>query len=126
MSFCVSRLPLISAACALLMSGCGITPNPLSDAEISNRAHDNLERVTAEQEPVHGPIDLYEAMARSLKYNLDHRVEMMEAALRIKELDLAHFNMLPDLVANSGYAARNNYNAASSVNVFTGQQSLVT
>ncbi|CAN0438464.1 unnamed protein product, partial [Phaeothamnion confervicola] len=65
-------------------------------------------------------------MARALKYNLDHRVEAMEASVRMKELDLAHFAMLPNAVAGSGYAARNNYNAASSQNVITGQQSLAS
>lgn len=116
----------VAALFALGVSGCAVVPNPLSESEISNLAEDASARVTAEQEPVSGSIDLYEAMARALKYNLDHRVEMMEAALRSRELDLAHYSLLPNLVANTGYAARDNVNASNSVNIFTGVESLTT
>lgn len=118
---------LISAALmSALLAGCAITPEPLSSAQLAERALSVAAHVTADQEPVHGAIDLYEAMARSLKYNLDHRVEMMQAAVRVKELDLSHFGMLPNAVTNSGWASRDNYSASSSTNIFTGQQSLAT
>lgn len=118
---------LVPSAMAMVLGACSIVPNPLSQDEIEARAGDSLQRVVAvDQEPVKGPLDLYEAMARALKYNLDHRVETMEAALRVKELRVAHFKLLPDVVANSGYIERNNFNASSSVNIFTGQQSLAT
>lgn len=118
---------LLSIVLSAGLASCAVVPDPLTEEDIAVRAEDALVRVVdVDQEAVTGPIDLYEAMARALKYNLDHRVEAMEAALRIKEMDLAHLNMLPDVVANSGYAERNNYQAASSVNVLTGQLSLAT
>lgn len=117
---------LLIAICLLsagtLSAGCAVLPAPLIEAEISDRASDVMARVDADQEPVTGPIDLYQAMARALKYNLDHRVEIMEAALRVKELDLAHFDMLPNVVANSGYAERNKFNASNSVEVLPGDR----
>ncbi len=113
------------ALCAAI-AGCAITPDPLGDAELSTLADASLARITADQEPVSGAIDLYEAMARALKYNLDRRVEEMNAAVRIRELDLAHYSLLPTVVASSGYAARDNYNASSSTNVITGVESLAT
>jgi outer membrane protein TolC len=115
---------VFTAAAAVALSGCGVTPTPLSDAEITQRAQLGLERIAAGQEKVDGAIDLHEAMARALKYNLDQHVEEMEAALRVKELDLAHFGLLPNVVASSGYAARNNVNASNSINVLTGAESL--
>lgn len=117
---------VVAAAFALAATGCAITPNPLSDQEISNLASSGFAHLTIDQEPVSGPIDLYEAMARAIKYNLDHRVEEMNAALRVSELDLAHYNLLPNAVAGSGYAARNNDNASNSVNILTHQESLAT
>ena len=51
-------------------------------------------------------------MARALKYNLDAKVEIMEAALKVRELDLANYAMLPKLVASSGYAGRNRADAS--------------
>lgn len=119
----------IAAACAAVVlggTGCALHPEPLTAEEIGANAASNLARVSDFQEPVSGPIDLYEAMARTLKYNLDHRVELMEAAVRAREVRLAHFSMLPNVVANSGYADRDNVLASNSVDVLTGVESLAT
>ncbi len=97
--------------------GCAVSPIPLSDHELSAAADANLAQVVADQEPVSGPVTLYEAMARALKYNLDNRVEEAEAAVRVAELDLSHYSLLPGIVANSGYAGRENFNASSSFNL---------
>lgn len=111
-----TRLSLLVASLlgASALSGCTVYPLPLTDTELSAAADLNAGQVVTGQEPISGPVTLYEAMARALKYNLDHRVEEAEAAVRLAELDLAHFSMLPNVVANSGYAARDNYNASSS------------
>lgn len=121
-----TRALVVAALAAPLIAGCAIAPNPLTSTELSENAQTVAAQVTADQEPVHGAIDLYEAMARALKYNLDHRVELMQAAVRVRELDVAHFALLPNAVAGSGWASRDNYLASSSTNIFTGQQSLVT
>jgi outer membrane protein TolC len=113
---------LASSAALAPLAGCAVTPLVLGEGEISAKATDQLARVTADQEPVTGAIDLYEAMARALKYNLDHRVEAMDAALRARELDFAHYSLLPNLVASSGYAARDSFAASSSFNVITNNQ----
>lgn len=111
---------VLSAAALLgasVLGGCAIHPTPLTDAELSTAASANAGNVTSDQEPIGKAVSLYEAMARALKYNLDHRVEEAEAAVRFAELDLAHFSLLPNAVANSGYAGRDNYNASSSFNI---------
>ena len=98
----------------IFISGCSVSPEPASREEIARFAADKLARATAYQEPVRGPIDLYEAMARAIKYNLDTQVELKEKALRIKRLDLASYKMLPDLVSSSGYAGRSNFTGGNS------------
>lgn len=122
----MSRLTLQSAALSALASAglaaCAISPDPLTLPQINVIAQNNASRVTANQEPVTRGISLYEAMARALKYNLDHRVEMMQQSLRTTELDLAHYNLLPNAVANSGYAARDSYYSTGELNLVTGQQ----
>ncbi len=111
---------LIAIAIPVLgLAGCVVNPIPLTDVELSSAADSNLARVVADQEEISRPITLYEAMARALKYNLDHRVEEAEAAVRSAELDLSHYSLLPGVVANSGYAGRNNFNASSSLNLAT-------
>ncbi len=119
----VKRTTTIMALCVTaVLGGCAIYPTPLTDAELSAAAETNQATVTADQEPVSGRISLYDAMARALKYNLDHRVEEAEAAVRRAELDLSHFSLLPNVVANSGYAGRDNYNASSSLNLVNNTQ----
>jgi len=65
-------------------------------------------------------------MARALKYNLDFRVGVMEEALAQRQLDLSRFDLLPELVLESGYAGRDKFNGASSRSLITGQQSVET
>ncbi len=105
------RRPKLLAAALLgstLLSGCMVTPEPLSESELALTAETNLSRATAGQEQVSRDISLYEAMARALKYNLDHRVEMMARELADARLSVARADMLPSLVASSHYSDRDN------------------
>lgn len=115
---------IIGCSALALASGCAVSPKPLTPSEIDTTAQKNWDTVDAEQEPVMAPIDLYEAMARGLKYNLDYKVELMEEALKTRELNLARYDMLPQLVASAGYAGRNNFSGASSLSLITRRQSL--
>ncbi|MGL4325740.1 MAG: TolC family protein [Beijerinckiaceae bacterium] len=116
-----------ASACAMVISavaGCATVPEPLDQATLAAKADDNLARVVSAQEPVRNSIDVYEAIARALKYNLDQRVELMQQAVRVRELNLANYQGLPNLVAGSGYAGRDNTLASSSESIITGRQSL--
>jgi outer membrane protein TolC len=115
---------IIRVATVALLSGCSVTPKPISSSEIAMRAQQNAVDVTANQEPVAASINLYDAMARALKYNLDYKVEMMEEALKVRELNVAKFDMLPQLVASGGYYSRSNFSGASSLSLLTRRQSL--
>ncbi len=117
------RFPLLLST-SLILSGCTVTPESLSKDDLRKIADSNISRVTAAQAPVTGSIDIYEATARALKHNLDQRVELMQEAVNIQELNLASYQGLPNLVLNSGYNGRDNLLASSSVSVLTGQQSL--
>ena len=71
----------LAGGIALLVSGCAVTPEPISEDERLARASADLEAMFADQEGLTGPITLSEAMARAVKYNLDHRVKLMEEAV---------------------------------------------
>jgi outer membrane protein TolC len=98
----------------LALAGCTVSPSPLTIDEVNNFTAKNLAEVVADQEPVRGSIGLYEAMARALKYNLDFKVEMMNEALAASKFDLKKYDMLPSLVASSGYAGRSNHSGGRS------------
>jgi outer membrane protein TolC len=99
---------------SLTVVGCTVAPEKAGFDDVNHFAADKLKRVTSNQEPITRPIDLYEAMARALKYNLDTKVELKEKALKIRTLDLANYKLLPDFVSNSGYAGRSNYSGGHS------------
>jgi outer membrane protein TolC len=109
---------------SLAVGACSVQPVALKQEEIAERIRQDNERMYAEQEPINGPLTLWEAMARSLKYNLDHRVKLMEIALSQRILDVSNFNMLPQLMVDAGYNARNNYSGGHSMSLLTGRESL--
>lgn len=117
------RLAILAVTMSGLLAGCAVTPVPLTQAEIATQASASLQGLERGQEPVTAPIGLYEAMARALKYNLDHRVEMMKVTLSQKQLRNASAQMLPQLVANAGYAGRDRYDASYSRTLFSGTRS---
>lgn len=117
------RMALLMGVLAL--AACTTELKPLTIGELDQIAADREARIVdASQEPITGPIDLYEAMARAIKYNLDHRVELKEEALRMAEFQLSEYELLPDLIANAEYTGRSNDPGASSISLLTGTPSL--
>lgn len=110
---------------SLILGGCVVHTRPITLQERQATLTADSKAMFAGQDPVNGPITLDEAMARALKYNLDHRVKMMEEALAQRQLDLSSFDLLPQLTAAAGYTTRDNVLASSSQDIVTGQQSLV-
>jgi len=109
---------------AIGLNSCAIKPIPLTTDEVQSRVQEDRAVLTKDQEPVTGPIDLYEAMARALKYNLDARVELMHKMLAQTQLDLSHYAMLPRLAANAGFDGRNNFTGGVARSLITGRQVL--
>ena len=118
-NFNIRRLAFMAVPLLATLAGCAIKPEPLTKSETTSFAIDRLARVTLGQEAIRAPISLHEAMARALKYNLDTRVEMAQTALKIKELDLSEYKLLPSIVSNSGYAGRDNTSASVSETLST-------
>jgi outer membrane protein TolC len=112
--------------CVLLagLSGCAITPVPLTADEVQSRVKKDRAVLTKDQEPLAGPMDLYDAMARALKYNLEARVELMHKMLSQAQLDLSHYAMLPRLAANAGFDGRSNFSGGKGMSLITGRQAI--
>jgi len=90
----------------VLLGGCNLNPIPISpDERLAGMMQDQAE-MYAKQEPITRPLTFYDALARALKYNYDHRLTLMEAVLQDTQLEVATLNMLPKLTANAGYQFR--------------------
>jgi len=113
--------PLIVAS---IVSGCGINPKPVSEEEIADFALTDIAKIYESQESIPEVLTLADAMARSLKYNLDNRVKLMEQAVAHKSVEMAKLDMLPSLGVSAGYFDRTNQNASRSVDISTNTENL--
>ena len=105
------------------LSGCAIQPEPIKPEErLASMVKDQTE-IYSKQEPITAPLTFYDAMARALKYNFDHRLSMMEAVLQDTQLDVAKLNMLPRFAVNAGYLFREDQLGSSSVDYFNQSRS---
>ena len=114
----------MTSGVGLILVACTSVPQTITEAEAVSNAATARGAITAQQEPVTQSISLYEAMARALKYNLDHNVSMMELDLAKADYDLSRHDLLPKIVANGGYYGRSNEAGSSSLSLLSGRESL--
>ena len=108
----ISLLSLLAGASALLFA-CSTGPTPFTPSERADILALDRSNLLAHQEEVQRPISLFEAMARALKYNLEHRVILLEKAVSQNQLTLSHFSLLPEITANGALKTRSTLDAAS-------------
>jgi outer membrane protein TolC len=114
----------IAVLIILSAMGCSTKPTPYSESQQKAIAAADRSAANAGVEPLTTRLSLAEAMARALKYNLDHRTRMMEEALAVGQLDLSRYDMLPKLTAAAGYSWRDNERITRSQDSVTGLPSL--
>lgn len=112
------------AVAMLSQIGCAVSTKPFTDTERSDRVSADIEQLFAGQAPVTEAVSLAEAIARAIKYNIEHRVSMMEYAVATRSFDVAKMELLPQMVVSAGYTNRSNQAGASSFSLLTGQESL--
>ncbi|WP_213880469.1 TolC family protein [Pseudomonas sp. dw_358] len=113
-----------TVALCVTMSACTIVPQPLDVDAQALKLKAGIDKTIGDEEPVTGPISLYEAMARALKYNLDQKIELADEEFHQKQLDLNSAGMWPTIAASFGQAGRNNEAGSSSKSLLSGRQSL--
>jgi outer membrane protein TolC len=106
------------------VGGCAFVPHPLTDAERSAEASQDMAEVLSAQEPLTHALTLEEAFARAMAYNLDERVKGMERQVAARDFEISKFDLLPKVIVTAGASTRNNELASSSISVFTRQQTL--
>jgi len=106
-----------------LLTGCTVIPRPIDPVAHGAQLQEQLKSVIASEAAITGPIGLYEAMARAVKYNLDYKIEMMDELLRARQLELKSHDQLPQLVATGNQSLRNNQPGGRSRSLVTGLES---
>jgi len=108
----------------LLMAGCAVKLDPIDQAEQQALLMQDRQNAMKDVEPVGSELTLHEAVARGLKYNLEHRTKMMEQAIAFGAAEIGNYDMLPKVVANAGYNYRNNFFVTEAVGFYSGTPSL--
>lgn len=106
---------------AAFLSGCTVAPSPIGMTEMNDELSRDRALAYKDMEPIVGPISLEEAIARAIKYNLDHRIGLMEQAVARGELDLSRYDMLPSFLAKAGYNTRSEPRLSRQENALTGE-----
>ena len=122
----ILRSAVAMGMAAALLTGCG-TKNPKADMDLRQKRSTGFRsqmQSDAAVEPLRGELSLPSAIARAIKYNLDHRVKLMESAVAREQLNLARLSYLPEVVGAVGYSARNNEAGAVSRSLLSGDVSL--
>ncbi len=123
-----STAPLIRLANMLaivtLISACAVKQPRITSDEALEIYNQDQNLLSEGQELLTSPLDLHQSMARAVKYNLEHRVRLIEEAAANLSYELAKNDLLPKLSASYNLTDRNNVNASSSESVITGAQSL--
>lgn len=122
--FRIAPSVLAPMALAALFSGCSTLPEVFDRSEQQQLAQADRAASQIGVEPLTQPLTLAEAVARGLKYNLDHRSRLMEQAVAMGQADLSRFDMLPKLVASAGYSERDNDSISRAKDSVTGLPSL--
>ena len=105
---------LVPAVAVVMVAGCAVKPTPFTEDEFRSIVESDRATWLGGMEAISGPICLDEAIARALKYNLDHRVRLLEQTQASAQFEAGKFDMLPKLMANAGYHWRDNDNTRTS------------
>ena len=73
----------------VFLGSCTVTPEPLTDTDLSQSAEKDRALMFKSENQIIGNLSLEEAIARAVKHNLDHRAKAMEQALALNQLNLA-------------------------------------
>ena len=97
-----------------------VTPDPLTRDDLVLQGQNDTDGLFSDTDPLPEVLTLPQAIARALKYNLDHRVKMMKEALALDQMDMDRFDLLPDLVGKAGYRARSEFHASRDMSLTNG------
>jgi outer membrane protein TolC len=107
-----------------LLGGCAIAPEPMAPDDFRRIAAADRVAMAANNAPIAASLSLAEAIARALKFNLEHRIRLSEQAYSLGQLELARYELLPQLGANVQLVSRDRDAINRAEDSVTGRPSL--
>lgn len=126
MGFLKKKSTLLLLLITFFISGCTVTPQPLSKEEISLKANQDLKLINRISPVITKPITIDEAIDKALKNNVRNKIKLMQTALAKQQIDLVYYDMLPNLTTSAGYSKRDEYAASASTSFSNGNPEPIT
>jgi outer membrane protein TolC len=103
-----ARLVIIAtlALWGTTLAGCSFAPSQLTDAQVALYTGTLEQKTATVEEPLTGPLDLSEAIARAIKYNANLRAQEYALALAQTKVRAQNVSLLPSVVAESSFYGR--------------------
>ena len=95
------KLAISLIALSVFTAGCVVTPEPIEGPRHVERSQQDLGKLRSTEFVPTKPIELHEAMARAVAFNLRYRVAEIERDITNAELEKSNFDMLPSLEVNA-------------------------
>jgi multidrug efflux system outer membrane protein len=73
------RLVVLVSLCGFVLASCGQKTQSLSLQEIKRQANSDFVAISSTPEPLQRPVDLYEAIARAILFNREHKLAAIKA-----------------------------------------------
>jgi len=103
----------------LLLSACSMRPEVVTQDEQKQIIEQDRQAIFAGQTAITTKLDLYGAMARALRYNVDYRTKLFEKQVALGQYDLSKYKFLPAFRVNGGVNYRSNLPIADSLDTST-------
>lgn len=97
---------VLVAVLTLFQGGCVTAPQPLSTSAVSAYSSELLAKTSALDEPISGEIDVYDAIARAIKYNADLKARELAVAVENAKVSAQSAELLPEFIADSSFYGR--------------------
>lgn len=107
-----------------VLAGCSVTVPVIDQDKALQLSRERMNRVQSAQQAPLAPLDIEDAVARALMYNLDYRAAFMSEAMAREDLSRSHYALWPQLAAGAGYSGRNTFAMSVSRDPNSGQQTL--
>nr|VFK28025.1 MAG: Outer membrane protein TolC [Candidatus Kentron sp. MB]VFK29321.1 MAG: Outer membrane protein TolC [Candidatus Kentron sp. MB]VFK74750.1 MAG: Outer membrane protein TolC [Candidatus Kentron sp. MB] len=122
-----TRLPrllrlFIPIALVAWLGACAVGPEPLTLDQLDSEGRKDINTLFEEVEPLPEVLTLPEAIARALKYNLDHQVKQMEEELALDRSSMDRFDLLPRARGRAGYRSRSENRTLENLNETGGSE----
>jgi hypothetical protein len=118
------RILLACTAVSLSLAACSLSGDPIGINEQASTLKQDIADLFGGQDVIAAPVTLSDAMARGIKYNINHRASALEEAVATGDVARIKAGMLPGLGYRGSVLVRDNREVIEAVSPTSGASTL--